>query len=145
MAVTRVGIEIDESLIGTTSSVGNYEFSGDGKKIVFSLSGNCYVYDIDLKELTDIIHPMNEFAPAYGCGSFLSIDYDGNRILFGSRAPNLVPNDENGDEVSFFVYDITTSTTKLVSVDSDGDQTWANSHADITADGKFVIIPDNVH
>jgi hypothetical protein len=53
--------------------------------------------------------------------TYARVSGDGNVVVFVSRAPNLVPGDDNGVE-DVFVHDLRTGTTELVSVGSDGRQ-----------------------
>ncbi len=68
-----------------------------------------------------------------------SVSGDGNIVVFASGASNLVPGDANNRE-DVFAHDLTTGTTILVSVASDG--TRGNGHSEkpmISADGKTVV------
>ena len=67
-----------------------------------------------------------------------SISADGRFVAFRSLASNLVPGDTNGRQ-DLFVYDRQTGQTERISVDSQGNQSNANSfHPAISADGRFV-------
>ena len=72
-------------------------------------------------------------------GSQLSaISDDGQRVVFQTRASNLVAGDTNGRS-DIFVHSMASGTTVRVSVSTDG--TEANGHSyepDISADGRFV-------
>ena len=68
-----------------------------------------------------------------------SISADGQRVVFGSEASNLVPGDTNG-RADVFVRDRATQTTRRVNVGPGGAQ--ANDHANgfpvISANGRYV-------
>ena len=67
-----------------------------------------------------------------------TISHDGRFIAFVSRAPFLVPNDNN-DKADIFVHDRVAGTTVRVSVDSNGNE--ANDYSvypSISADGRYV-------
>ena len=67
------------------------------------------------------------------------ISLDGRHVLFTSRATNLVPGDTNGEGDSF-VRDMSTGTTRLVSLSSTGDQLNRRGVANsLTADGQVVF------
>jgi Tol biopolymer transport system component len=69
-----------------------------------------------------------------------SVSADGRYVAFVSGSTNLVPGDTNGNW-DVFVHDRTTRSTTRVSVDSGGNQGYANSGLfgiSISADGRFV-------
>jgi hypothetical protein len=71
-------------------------------------------------------------------GSAASLDDAGNRVVFWSSAPNLVPVDTN-NTWDIFVRDRTSATTTLASVSSTGVQTNASSwNPSISGDGELV-------
>lgn len=74
------------------------------------------------------------------------ISANGRFVAFESRADNLVPNDTNGinstyyDGKDVFVHDLQTGETSRVSVSSEGVEANDRSEAaDISADGRFVV------
>ncbi|KEQ56404.1 fibronectin type III domain-containing protein [Marine Group I thaumarchaeote SCGC AAA799-N04] len=141
-----------KSLSAVGLDVGNgwpgFDVSGNGKKIVFmsddemdsfpnSNRGDLFVYDVNSEELVWINEPIDEFnIPSQN--NVVSIDYDGRYVAFRSTAPNLVENDENND-TSFFLHDLQTSETKLISITPDGEQFFANSSIDVSGNGEFVL------
>jgi Tol biopolymer transport system component len=63
----------------------------------------------------------------------------GRRVVFYSRASNLVRNDENGDTLDVFVHDRATGETSLVSRASNGEQgTFGGVEPSISGDGRLV-------
>jgi Tol biopolymer transport system component len=74
-----------------------------------------------------------------------SISADGRFVAFSSNADNLVPHDTNPWH-DVFVHNRQTRTTRLVSINSSGDQDWGeNFGASISADGRFVAFLSEVH
>jgi Tol biopolymer transport system component len=72
------------------------------------------------------------FAPA--CSS------DGRWIAFSSSATDLVANDANGAVYDVFLLDRTTGAIEIVSFDSSGAQSNADSHSPaVSDDGRFVV------
>lgn len=84
------------------------------------------------------------------------VSANGRYVLFSSIADNLVPNDTN-DSFDVFVHDLQTSVTKLISINSDGEQGNQDSgfsqwRQDISDDGRYAVfvseatnfIPENV-
>ena len=129
----------------------DFDISGNGKKIVFTaeresdefpdmLPGNLFVYDVDTKKIIWISKPIDEFN-IQATSDLGTLDFDGKFLAFRSGVPNLVENDEN-NETSFFLHDLQTSQTKLISISPEGDAFFANSHVDISGDGKFVLLPE---
>jgi len=128
-----------------------YAVSDNGKKIVFanrgeidsfpdSDKGDLFVYDRDSEEFTWITQPIDEFKIPSD-NRRVSIDSVGRYVAFQSSAPNLVEVDTNDDE-SFFLHDLQTSQTKLISITPSGTQFFANSWIDISGNGKFVLFQD---
>lgn len=67
-----------------------------------------------------------------------AISADGRYVAFGSKAPNLVANDDNGVN-DVFVRDVVLGTTVLASVNSAGDQAMSpSSDPAISGDGRYV-------
>lgn len=79
-------------------------------------------------------------APGNGSSSEPALDQDGSHCAFWSAASNLVANDVNGFG-DVFVRDIEAGTTRLVSVNSSGEQGDEDSLPDlaISADGQIVV------
>ncbi len=68
------------------------------------------------------------------------ISADGNLVVFGSSASNLVPDDTN-ESSDAFIHDRISGLTTRISVDSRGSQGSADSYAtSVSADGRFVSI-----
>jgi WD40-like Beta Propeller Repeat len=66
------------------------------------------------------------------------ISGDGRYITYESAASNLVPGDNNKAN-DVFLYDSSTGTTKLISIDADGKQlTKQSSEPSISSDGRYV-------
>jgi archaellum component FlaF (FlaF/FlaG flagellin family) len=69
----------------------------------------------------------------------VSISADGRYVAFDSSSSNLVPFDANGPFQDIFVRDLSTGTTTVVSVDSNGVQATSYSfNSWISADGRYV-------
>jgi len=104
-----------------------------------SSGGDLFVYDLNTEENFWVSQPIDEFnIPA--SSDLGAMDFDGQFVIFRSGAPNLVEDDENND-ASFFLHNLDTSSTKLISIDTDGEAFFANSHPDISGDGKSVLLP----
>ena len=74
-----------------------------------------------------------------GSSQTSSISADGQSVVFGSSATDLVATDANGNTGDIFVRDLVAGTTELVSVSSDevqGDK--VSSQPDISPDGRYV-------
>jgi len=71
-----------------------------------------------------------------------AINGDGSIVAFDSDATNLVAVDDN-DTYDIFVHDFTTGDTTMVSVASDGSQSYSDKHNPaISADGRFVAFSE---
>ncbi len=137
----------------------NPVFSADGQKLVFVSHANNLVTNDDLGLWLDVFvrdlvtsNTMLVSVSANGTGganwdaNYPSVSANGQFIAFASRASNLVLGDTN-DAVDVFVRDVVAGTTRLVSVDVNG-----NAPADpnlssiiplaenpmISADGRYV-------
>ena len=137
--------------LNVESGYPGYAVSDNGKKIVFTTRseidsfpdsdrGDLFVYDVDSEEFTWINQPIDEFKIPSD-NRRVSIDSVGRYVAFQSSAPNLVEVDTNDDE-SFFLHDLQTSETKLISITPSGTQFFANSWIDISGNGKFVLFQD---
>ena len=93
---------------------------------------------------TEIVSKSNSGNTANRESKKPSISADGRYVAFQSRAGNLVPNDDNGQNdptrgEDIFVYDRTTDTIQRVSVSETGSQSNADSKlASISGDGRYV-------
>ena len=67
-----------------------------------------------------------------------SISPDGQHVVFGSIATNLVDNDSNGYR-DIFVHNRQTGNTKRASVDSSGVQSNNDSHSAVLSSGGQVV------
>jgi Tol biopolymer transport system component len=76
---------------------------------------------------------------ANGDSDGVSITPDGRYILFSSQATNLIPGDTNGVG-DVFVLDLQTGTMERVNVATGGAEAGGGGGADITPDGRFVLI-----
>ena len=138
----------------------NPVFSADGQKLVFVSHANNLVTNDDLGLWLDVFVrdlvtsntvlmsvSTNGTGGANWDANYPTVSANGQFIAFASRASNLVPGDTN-DAVDVFVRDVVAGTTRLVSVDVNG-----NAPADpnlssiiplagnpmISADGRYVF------
>lgn len=133
--------------------------SGDGRYIAFmSYSNNLvpndsnnamdvFVYD-QQTEQTSLVSISSDGAQGNKDSGQPAISVDGRYVVFGSKATNLVPND-NTDFCEgwfyepcydIFVHDRETGETTRVSISSAGEEAnWWSERPDISADGRFVV------
>lgn len=121
--------------------------SADGSKVVFwSSADNLDPADTDteddvyLKDLTtgDIVLVSTSEAGEKGNGASRAEDIaaDGSKVVFTSRATNLVPGDDD-DFADLYVKDLTTGDIVLASTSDTGVKGRGESHfADLSADGR---------
>lgn len=86
-------------------------------------------------------HPLAGPSGAGGDSLVADVSADGQRVVFLSTAPNLVPDLSTGGFRNVYVHDQTTAVTRLVSVNRDGTG-GGNGHstgARISADGRYVV------
>jgi hypothetical protein len=156
-ATTLVSVSADGLGSGNSDSSGAI-LSRDGRFVVFnSNAGNLTTLadtnataDVFVRDLaagkTTLVSVNQAGTGAGDSFSFITsramISADGNRIVFGSGAGNLVANDTNGQTDDVFVRDIAAGTTTLVSINSagtgSGNLASSGSTAAISADGRFV-------
>ncbi len=149
------GITTRES-IGTNGiqaddwSSGGY-VSADGRWVVFASSAATLVngdtnndYDVFLRDRlnnsTERISLNNAGEEANNGSYTRGISADGQWVLFGSGATNLVPGDTNGTD-DLFLWERATRTVRRVSVSSSGGQgtgTSANPSAALSDDGRVM-------
>lgn len=108
--------------------------------------GNVYLYDHESQEITWVTQPVEgDYANDFSLFSHLAAN--GQAIVYYSVATNLVPNDTNGIG-DIFLYDITTKTTRIVSVSSESDLANDTTYSPyISGNGQFVTfssVADNL-
>jgi Tol biopolymer transport system component len=136
---------------------GGPSISSDGQRVVFtSLANNLVsgdnndtgrnkVSDVFVRNLhtgtTTLVSVSSSGEEGNGASYFGSISANGRWVAFTSQAKNLVPDDANGRQPDVFVHDLRSGATKLVSVNSSGEQpktaSFAFPHA-ISTDGRLV-------
>jgi Tol biopolymer transport system component len=124
--------------------------SGDGRFVAFYseasnlVSGDTNgVDDVFLRDLatgtTSRISVASDGTEANGGSGVAGISWDGNRILFGSSATNLVADDHNG-KGDLFLRDVAAGTTVRVSTAADGSEADDDvSDAALSRDGQVVM------
>ncbi len=145
---TRVSVASD----GTEGDFGSDSpsISADGTAIVFrsearnlvagdmNLSRDVFLHDLEIGTTTRVSVADGGAEATGGDSGTPSLNADGTKIAFESRAGNLVPGDTN-DAWDVFVRDTVAGTTSRVSVASDGTQAADSSGApSINADGTRV-------
>jgi Tol biopolymer transport system component len=126
--------------------------SSDGHRVAFVSwshlapeDGNSFNPDVFIRNLkthqTELVSVGLGGMPADRYSGGPSISADGRFVAFSSRSANLVPHDRgHGSDV--FVRDLTTDTTTMASVDSNGQQRpqkdGESYAAQISADGRFI-------
>jgi len=147
--VTRVSVDSDGSEADSFSS--GPSISANGRFVVFySRASN--LAPGDTNDAEDVfVHDLRT-----GTTTRVSVDSDGNQaddqsfspvvtsngrlVAFDSGATNLVPGDANGASYDIFVHDLRTGETRLVSVDSAGQQGNSDSSQPaLPSNGKFVM------
>lgn len=153
---TRVSVD-SEGIEGTSES-DSPDISPDGGSVAF-ISGGTLV-EADTNGYTDVYvktlsggaiaraNVASDGAQANGNSETWdhpSISEGGQFVAFSSYADNLVAEDLN-NEVDIFVHDFETNETELVSVTSDGQQSWDYVEGpSISADGRFVAFEDEYY
>lgn len=128
--------------------------SGDGRYVTFgslekltneetSSEGDIFVYDRE-KDKTKYVSTTIDGIQLNAESEIPSISLDGRYISFISESPNLVDNDQNGNEPSVFVKDMFTGKIDLVSIDEKGQALSPTplTAASISGDGRFVVFSD---
>jgi uncharacterized repeat protein (TIGR01451 family)/uncharacterized repeat protein (TIGR02543 family) len=159
----KYDVFVHDLLLGTTERVsissGNREANGDSYKPSISSDGRYVAFHSAASNLVEndanlqydvFIHDRQTGATlrasvgmngveSNGMSAQPSISDDGRYVAFPSEATNLVIGDTNFF-MDIFVYDVQTSTTELISVDSGGAQANGDSAApSISADGMHVV------
>ncbi|MEG4912606.1 calcium-binding protein [Microcoleus sp. B7-D4] len=133
--------------------------SADGRFVAFAsaasdlvpgdTNNNGDIFVRDLSTNTTTLVSVSSSGDRGNSNSFFpSISGDGRFVVFYSDATNLVPGDTNNQR-DIFVRDLSTNTTTLVSVSSNGDRGNGSSSADffsgpsISANGRFVAFASN--
>lgn len=154
---TTTRIDVDSGGAGS-KGVGNNEISAscDGRFVVFESTASDLVSgDTNGKEdvfLTDTLlgHVIKDLTINGDGASYVPyISCDGNYIYYSSDATNLVASDTNS-ATDIFQYDVANDTTRLVTLDSSGNQygttsslsggvsrTWGGNIASM--DGRYVV------
>jgi Tol biopolymer transport system component len=130
----------------------NPVFSADGQKLVFVSHANNLVTNDDLGLWLDVFvrdlvtsNTLLVSVSANGTGganwdaNYPSISSNGQFIAFVSRASNLVPGVTNDLFLNIFVRDVNAGLTRLVSVDTNGNQSTGGANPRISADGRYVF------
>lgn len=128
--------------------------SRDGSKVLFSSQASNMVpndtnneYDVFLRDLstntTTRVSVASDGTQGDDQSNSGSLSDDGTIVTFSSYATTIVPNDTNGKS-DVFVRDLTTNTTKAISVDSSSPPTGALGNggsfaAGLSADGTKVL------
>ncbi|GAA6619028.1 DUF4114 domain-containing protein [Scytonema sp. NUACC26] len=128
----------------------NPVISGSGRYIVFeSLASNLvandtnnasdiFIYDIQTST-TRRISVDSQGNQGNDASSSPAISTDGRYVTFSSSASNLVVNDTN-NAIDIFIYDTQTNITKLLTVDSQGNQGNNSSYNPaISANGNYIV------
>ena len=124
-------------------------FSADGGRLAWAEDGKVFEWDLETNDVTAVPGPPGgaggrspHAGPAGvvpdGDSSDPSISGDGRYVAFRSFATNLVPGDTNGRS-DIFVYDLATTETTRVSLNSEGVQGNGTSRdPSISGGGRFV-------
>ncbi len=157
MTITRVSVD---SAGNEASAFSNRpSISADGRFVAFAsaaselvpgdTNNNGDIFVRDLSTNTTTLVSVSSSGDRGNSNSFFpSISGDGRFVVFYSDATNLVPGDTNNQR-DIFVRDLSTNTTTLVSVSSNGDRGNGSSSADffsgpsISANGRFVAFASN--
>jgi len=152
MTITRVSVD---SAGNEASAFSNRpSISADGRFVAFAsaaselvpgdTNNNGDIFVRDLSTNTTTLVSVSSSGDRGNSNSFFpSISGDGRFVVFYSDATNLVPGDTNNQR-DIFVRDLSTNTTTLVSVSSNGDRGNGSSSANffsgpsISANGRFV-------
>jgi Tol biopolymer transport system component len=134
----------------------NPSISGNGRYVTFNsyannlvLNDNNFYSDVFLHDrflhTTIRISNSNTEEEVNGDSLAASISSDGRYVVFMSYATNLVLNDTNNFN-DIFIYNISSGTTKRVSVTSTGGETNSNSfNPGISSDGRFVVFTSDAN
>lgn len=126
------------------------KISADGKKVVFLSNANNLVdndsnnsQDLFIKDLAtgkiERVNTNTDGIQGNASVSQFALSADGSKVVFSSKASNLVAGDTNGVE-DIFVKDLTTGKITRVSTNANGEQANGESYRlDITPDGTKVV------
>jgi Tol biopolymer transport system component len=135
--------------MATTVQIGTFfqedpVISADGRFVVLDDYPQVLVRELATGELSIVSVSSEEEVGNRTSGLIdaAAISADGRYIAFTSDATNLVPNDTNGER-DLFLRDTIEGTTRLISLDNNGNQIPANTfdsqlRPSISADGRFV-------
>src|SRR5690606_36027526 len=148
--VYRVSVSGSGEEANATSFGFGIGISADGNRIVFQSDASnlvpgddndesdIFVHDVEAGT-TAIVSINSEGVQGTRSSETPTISGDGELIVFDSRSQNLVVGHEDGLR-DIFVHNMQTGETKLVSVDSVGNQSTGDSwDASISADGSVVV------
>ncbi|WP_158647424.1 PD40 domain-containing protein [Actinoplanes sp. ATCC 53533] len=151
-AGTTTRINVSSTGAQSDANAGNGAISGDGRYVAFASSDSHLVpgdtnnvADVFVRDLRAGTITRASVSSSGGQGSADSlvpvITADGRYVAFSSYAPNLVPNDSNGERLDAFVRDMRTGTTSMVSVsDAGAGGDHETGAAAISADGRYVTL-----
>lgn len=146
-SISLVSVSSDEIQANTSSS--DLDISADGRFVTFSSFANNLIEfdtnntsDIFLRDRykgkTTVVSVNNDGELGNMPSVYTSISNYGEYVAFVSVSTNLVPNDNN-NVADVFVHDTTNSTTKLISVSSEGIQgNKVSTLPSISGDGRFI-------
>ena len=163
---TRVSVSSSGDQANAASGVGG--ISDDGRYVAYVSSADnlvpgdtnggadVFVHDLQTRTTTRVsvssrgeqqLHPGNEVGlpgllqTSAGTRLHADLSGDGRRVAFSSRAPNLVPDDSNGQS-DVFVHDRVTGTTIRISVSSTGEEAdGPTAFPKISSNGLSVVFP----
>jgi Ca2+-binding RTX toxin-like protein len=148
MTITRVSV--DSAGNQANGSSFDLSISADGRFVAFTSDAtnlvpgdtsnkeDIFVHDL-LTNTTTRVSEDSAGNQGNGGSGAASISGDGRFVAFTSVATNLVPGDTNNQQ-DIFVRDLSTNTTTLVSVSSNGDRGNGGSfRSSISANGRFVV------
>jgi len=159
--VTRVSLATDGTQANDSST--NPVISGNGRYVAFASNAdnlapgntdfNIHIYVHDRQTATTTRASVSSGGTqANGSSLPPSLSYDGQFVIFGSDATNLVSGDSN-NRTDLFMYNTQTGETTRVSVTSTGEQLNSNSkYGSLSADNRYLafdstatnlVTPDN--
>lgn len=155
-----VALPTSQSGVSAAGNSFNPQFSADGQHLVFVSHANNLVTNDDLGLWLDVFVrdlvnsntvlvsvSTNGVGGANWDANYPSVSSNGQFVAFASRASNLVPGDTN-DAVDIFLRDVVAGTTRMVSVDVNGNSAFDPAPSSIiplsgnplvSADGRWVF------
>lgn len=129
--------------------VDDVDISGDGRFIIFTTEATdllgapveneqLYLYDRENARLRLV---TRNASGAFADDDIFSakLSRDGRFAVFGSRATNLVPEDDS-DNLSVFLADLATGTLELISITSSGENASSRAYSpSVSDDGQLVV------